>query len=1668
MKGFYLSRKVYAFVVSVMMLFAAQSVMAQYVPMTFLNGSKTGNEGAQELLDQKTNTKWGQSFNPNDQNSNCYVIFKTDNAVVPVNYFLCIGTDTQKYPTRNWDTWDIYGANFENDADAVEGAEGWVLIDHREAEVLSTENCAFQDFKFNKADGTAYKYFYIKVRDNAQHGDVWTQMTEFGLCTSDDFKAFLNKETSVNEPLQYKILAGDRNNGDGEGLAKLFDGDYNTKWGNGLTQNKKGDTTNGAYFIVRTSRPICPSYYKLVTGTDNASWNNRNWRDWEIYAIAETDEAKITRAAEGWVEIDTREMVGKDVLPDLNSYEVYFDINGNNEQKYQYFKVEIHATFAGAGYMQMTEFALGDEFTLQVDINTIYNNAAAAVSMDIFAEKALLDVYAQLMEAVKAITKPADLGPANAKLTEQAEKINASATKYGNLRVAAQKAQIAVEEKSVNATALAYLTQYVGEEIAPCAEFPVGSYKYVQANRQLTGDEAEAEATRINAYINANTSVQVDPITCTYEALSGSGGFGGEEHDKLIDGDAQGTKWCTNSGDYYIVFKSSEPIKPTYYGLVTGGDTYSYPDRNWKDWDIYAADFDSDEEAERESDAWVLIDHKVNVGTDVLKTYNRYESYIDLSEPCTKDYQYFKIEVRKPTGLIQMNEFTFYNQGNFQEYKELFLTEVQDSLASAEIGDITEETMAYKPLVDEYLTAYAKLENAADAPSLTTYRNRLWELIAEIKTSVEKYTEYTDAVESYSADDFADYEQAYAWAQIYFGDEAVEPGDICIRGSKEYILQNRSLNNDEISAEVEYLESMFMAAIEPDEAGYIVLGGHTVSQWGDGHYKHIVDNSKDAEGKPNTKWGGEASADGNTYVIFRTIGATNPFFYTLTTGGDTYTYQGRNWKTWEIYGANFAGDGAATKDAEGWVLLDKKENVGQNRLHPENLTASYFGFNQTENLGDYIYYKVVVYAAYSGNAIQMQELRFGTEEEYELIKEQYRDEAEEFDYDVIAQQSLIDEYEGKISEIEESTNMEDLFAIHDDLDNLQKAITASAAVYTRYSEGVEDNKAFLEEFQLEESEALTVYQDYLDGDVEPNEVFANGSADYILENHVLADSVVEEEMVFMESLKKAAVAAGYVAGTDITSMIVNRNFVTAEQALDEEGNKLAGKMVAEGWNGYIFGSQINEAKTMGAAEFCNENSKFDVNQTLSGMKNGFYQIKLNAGFRPNGDINSFNYAAMAYANNVKTFVPAVREGMVETKEEAWTGNIADKEIYACDVDEPTGDAEVDSVVVGYVIWGIQGTINAILNNRYEISMVAEVTDGNLTFGIKNEGTTVGGDWLGAGNFRLTYLGETATEEAVAEAVAYNAARATTMTETYVIAEDAASQAGDFQKTPNFAASQKDALASIGSDLVAAGELFADIYATKAAYYDLCFYKDAVYNKWINHPSETLEDDAYEIVDALTIGSYDNAAAAKAAKAALLAKYPDYLEIHADGAVRNADFAEGEAFEYEITIDGNRPYVTFQTLYDKLNENETVLTFQYKSETAIEGGVLYFGTPALDTNHSIALPVLEAAADWTTVTVDITTAVKEWGFGNTDHNIRYDFVGSADANNIVLSIRNMIVNEAAVSGDLNGDDHVDASDIQVVLNDIAAGENNSAHDLNNDGHVDASDIQTILNIIAAGN
>ena len=84
------------------------------------------------------------------------------------------------------------------------------------------------------------------------------------------------------------------------------------------------------------------------------------------------------------------------------------------------------------------------------------------------------------------------------------------------------------------------------------------------------------------------------------------------------------------------------------------------------------------------------------------------------------------------------------------------------------------------------------------------------------------------------------------------------------------------------------------------------------SKTGNEGYDKLVD------GKTNTKYGPTSPA---SFIIVKADKAFALTDYSLTTANDTAKYSGRNWRSWVIYGANFAADADAVRDSAQWQVV---------------------------------------------------------------------------------------------------------------------------------------------------------------------------------------------------------------------------------------------------------------------------------------------------------------------------------------------------------------------------------------------------------------------------------------------------------------------------------------------------------------------------------------------------------------------------------------------------------------------------------------------------------------------------------------------------------------------------------------------------------------------------
>ena len=145
----------------------------QTVTLTALNGTRTGNEGYDKLVDRNVNTKWGSD-------TSGYIIVKADKAILLTDFYLTTANDTASYSGRNWKNWEIYGANFSDDSKAVRDSAQWNLVASVTDDTkLTAVNYTQFHYKVDNAPDE-YRYYRIELLTN-QSGSGMSQMSELSM-----------------------------------------------------------------------------------------------------------------------------------------------------------------------------------------------------------------------------------------------------------------------------------------------------------------------------------------------------------------------------------------------------------------------------------------------------------------------------------------------------------------------------------------------------------------------------------------------------------------------------------------------------------------------------------------------------------------------------------------------------------------------------------------------------------------------------------------------------------------------------------------------------------------------------------------------------------------------------------------------------------------------------------------------------------------------------------------------------------------------------------------------------------------------------------------------------------------------------------------------------------------------------------------------------------------------------------------------------------------------------------------------------------------------------------------------------------------------------------------------------------------------------------------------
>ncbi|MBQ7988922.1 MAG: glycerophosphodiester phosphodiesterase, partial [Bacteroidaceae bacterium] len=303
--------------------------------------------------------------------------------------------------------------------------------------------------------------------------------------------------------------------------------------------------------------------------------------------------------------------------------------------------------------------------------------------------------------------------------------------------------------------------------------------------------------------------------------------------------------------------------------------------------------------------------------------------------------------------------------------------------------------------------------------------------------------------------------------------------------------------------------------------------------------------------------------------------------------------------------------------------------------------------------------------------------------------------------EVMATQSLIDAYTAEARALAEAADWNDLVDRYARVDSLMQLVIASMDAYSAYQAKVDETKTFLAENPGIIGEYRDRVEDYLNEYSEVGERHPNGSYLYIIENHTLTTEEITAETEYLDLLLGQAIAGGYIKDSDVTSLLVNADFSKG----------------FDGWSGTPgteYGTAQNGAE---GAALC-RNRAMDMYQTLTGLKNGVYELQVYGVFHPapENDLNSTNYGATLYANEQQNYFQTGIEDFVPE------GEARDGENCLLTGFEGDYVLNEDGETTGYMPKSLAGCSVAFGGGRYSNRILANVTDGKLTVGIRLSGT----------------------------------------------------------------------------------------------------------------------------------------------------------------------------------------------------------------------------------------------------------------------------------------------------------------------------------------------------------
>ena len=360
--------------------------------------------------------------------------------------------------------------------------------------------------------------------------------------------------------------------------------------------------------------------------------------------------------------------------------------------------------------------------------------------------------------------------------------------------------------------------------------------------------------------------------------------------------------------------------------------------------------------------------------------------------------------------------------------------------------------------------------------------------------------------------------------------------------------------------------------------------------------------------------------------------------------------------------------------------------------------------------------------------------------------------AQPFPEETFAMQQLLDDYNNAIPNYGKAQNAEELLDAVQKLVSLSESVQNNANAYKAYKDRVDGLKAGIENGEIDldgpDADILFDYLDDLGEELGPDSEtsveygFKNGYSAYIIANRLLKTEEITEELEFLNKLYDAAVRTSLKDGTDLTNLIVNPGF--EEELVDGKGKGWS-LDTSKGGTGSLTNWRGGDSNN-----FCAEayEQNFDVYQEIEGVKDGIYEVSVQAFYRggwPEAAWNNYKKDpemkgdAKVYSEvYLNEFSTPIRNVMEITLDDV--SQFTSKDNYSSFAVTGEGGETTNVFVPNGMASASTSFSLEDPEKNYTMSAYGLVTDGKIRLGIRRLTTppSNAGTWTLWDNFKLTY------------------------------------------------------------------------------------------------------------------------------------------------------------------------------------------------------------------------------------------------------------------------------------------------------------------------------------------